>query len=668
MTDQSVTGRGKIVAIAILMAIVLLGGGGLFAFWWMHRPAAFGIDKRVAWTTSKVIGTPEPPDPFMVERVFPRLKFKEPLEIAFVPGGNRVVVVQHDGKIFSFPNDNAASAADRMIDVSKLPALDKFKGNNGNETIGFTFDPDFQKNHFCYICYHANFPGKPMLDYAKAYPQNATASHVSRFTVSDANPPTIDPATEQLIIAWPGNGHNAGCLKFGPDGDLYIATGDNGDPNPPDPFQIAQNVGDLRSKILRVDVHHPSDDKAYSIPTDNPFVSLPDARGEVYAFGFRNPWRFSFDRETGDLFAGDVGWELWESVDHVIKGGNYGWSITEGPQPVYPNGKVGPSPVSLPEFSLPHTEAASVTGGYVYHGKRVPELQNQYLFGDWETRRLWAAPFDGRKLGKYRTIAQTDLRIVSFGEDAEGELYIVDYEGGGIYRVAPNPTAGSDRNFPRKLSATGLFANLTEQAPNPGVVAFNINAPQWVDGSTSVRFIAVPSEAPITDDDDGKLNFPKNTVLVRTLSLPMAAGDETTRKKIETQLLHYDGRQWHGYAYQWDANQTDATLVDGNGLDVPLTVADPSAQNGRREQIWHFNSRAQCMTCHTTWTNYALAFNQPQLDRTEQYQVGSSIVADSQLHSFRHLGLLPEPGAARGPQGWIAGPKGRPACGVGQSV
>ena len=563
-----------------------------------------------------------------------------------MPGGNRVVVVQHDGKIFSFPNDNAATVADRMIDISRLPTLAKIKGTDGNETIGFTFDPDFQKNHYCYVCYHANFPGKPALEYAKAYPQNATASHVSRFTVSDTNPPTIDPASELVIITWPGNGHNAGCLKFGPDGDLYISTGDNGDPNPPDPFQIAQNVGDLRSKILRIDVRHPEGDKAYSIPADNPFVGLPDARGEVYAFGMRNPWRFSFDRETGDIFAGDVGWELWESVDHVTKGGNYGWSITEGPQPVYPKGKVGPSPISPPEFSLPHTEAASLTGGYVYHGKRVPELQNQYLFGDWETRpALGRAPFDGKKLGKYHTIAQTDLRIVSFGEDAQGEVYIVDYEGGGIYRVAPNPNIGSDRNFPRKLSATGLFSNVTGQAPNPGVVAFNINAPQWVDGSTSVRFIAVPSQDAITadKDDDNKLNFPKNTVLVRTLSLPMAAGDETTRKKIETQLLHYDGRQWHGYSYQWDANQTDATLVDANGLDAPLTVVDPAAPTGKRQQIWHFNSRAQCMTCHTTWTHFAAAFNQPQLDRTEQYQVGNSIVADSQLHSFRHLGLLPEP-------------------------
>ena len=396
MSNADSSSRRKIaISIAVIFLLVIVGVGGvMFQSWWSNRPVPFGIDQRKAWTLSKVIGAPEPPDPYIAERVFPKLKFAEPLDIEFPPGSNRVFVVQHDGKIFSFPNDNASAKADLAIDISRLKSLDKahFPQTIGSETLGLAFDPKFQANHYCYVCYHANFPGAQALEYAERYPQNKTASHVSRFTVSTNDPPTIDPASEQVLITWPGNGHNAGCLRFGPDGDLYIATGDNGDPDPPDPFQIAQNVGDLRSKILRIDVTHPSGDLPYTIPADNPFVSTPaGARGEVYAYGLRNPWRFGFDRETGDLFAGDVGWELWESVYHVKSGGNYGWSITEGPQPVYPNGKRGPTPITPAEFSLPHTEAASITGGTVYRGKRLPGLRGQYVFGDWQTRRLWVA-------------------------------------------------------------------------------------------------------------------------------------------------------------------------------------------------------------------------------------------------------------------------------------
>ena len=277
------------------------------------------------------------------------------------------------------------------------------------------------------------------------------------------------------------------------------------------------------------------------------------------------PGGLALIRASGSIWAGDVGWELWESVYLIVSGGNYGWSITEGPQPVYPNGKKGPTPIIPPALTLPHTEAASITGGVVYHGKRLPALQNHYVFGDWETRRLWAAPVNGKKLGAYRTIAQTDLRVVSFGEDAEGELYIVDYQGGGLWRIVPNPASGSELAFPRKLSETGLFSDTARQVPNPGVLPFNINTPQWVDGSTSERFIAVPSNKPVYDNEDNKRIYPANTVLARTLSLPMTAGDASTRRKIETQLLHFDGRQWHGYSYAWDDSQSNATLVENAG-------------------------------------------------------------------------------------------------------
>jgi putative heme-binding domain-containing protein len=605
----------------------------------------FGVAERVPWTTSKVVGSPEAPDPFLTERIFPKLTFNKPLDIAYAPGSNRVFVVQQEGKILSFPDDAKVEKADLLLDVTKLESLKDFPRSIGLNLYGLTFDPDYRTNHYCYICYVPAFPYRRAVDYAKAWPENKTAARVSRFTVSESDPPTIDSRSEQIIIAWPGGGHNGGCLKFGKDGNLLVSTGDNGDPNPPDPFSIGQEVGDLRSKILRIDVRKPSGDKLYSIPADNPFVNTPGARGEVFAYGLRNPWRFSVDSVTGDIWAGDVGWELWESIYHIVSGGNYGWSITEGPQPVYPKGKRGPTPIIPPDVALPHTESASVSGGCVYHGKKLPALAGQYIFGDWETRRLWAAPYDGKKLGKHRTIAQTDQRIVAFGEDAEGELTIVDHESGGLFRIAPNPKVGGERNFPHLLSASGLFTNVAKQIPSPGVVPFSINTPQWVDGSTSQHFIAVPGNGKIYDKpDDGKRIYPVNSVLVRTLSLPMVAGDECSSRKIETQLLHFDGRQWHGYSYQWNSSQTDAMLVGGNGNDILLTIFDGAAPGGKREQTWHFNSRAQCMTCHTTWTSYAIALSEQQIDRMEKYPaIDGGMTADNQLRTLRHLGLYPYP-------------------------
>ena len=217
---------------------------------------------------------------------------------------------------------------------------------------------------------------------------------------------------------------------------------------------------------------------------------------------------------------------------------------------------------------------------------------------------------------------------------------------GGIWRLSPNPNVGTDSKFPRKLSETGLFSDTAGQVPNAGVYPFNVIAPEWVDGASADRFIAVPSNKNITDVKDNGRVYPDNTVLVRTFSLPMESGP----KKVETQLLHYDGRQWHGYSYQWNDNQTDATLVDGGGADVALTVSDPATPEGKRQQIWHFNSRAQCMTCHTNWTDYTLAFNELQLDREEQYQTADrGLVKDNQIRVFQKLGLLPPTNADNHP-------------------
>jgi putative heme-binding domain-containing protein len=367
------------------------------------------------------------------------------------------------------------------------------------------------------------------------------------------------------------------------------------------------------SSILRIDVDHRDKGMHYAVPKDNPFVGLKGARPEVWAYGLRNPWRMSFDSETGALYVGDVGWELWESVHRVEKGGNFGWSAMEGPQPIKPH-KVGPTPIRPPLIELPHSIACSVTGGRVYHGKRFPELRGAYIFGDWETRRLWAARFEGDRTKEMPEITRPSVRIVAFGEDKEGELYFLDYDGGTVHTLARNDGASKNSAFPTRLSETGLFASTKDHAPAAGVVPFTVKSRQWQDGATAEYWAAFPGTSAATLYATAKpipgmvywhsfrMHFPKDAVLLRTLSL---AG-----RRVETQLLHYDGVDWRGYSFAWRDDQADADLAAADGDEKEVRDADRAGT-----RLWQFYSRNQCLLCHNNQSEYALAFLPEQLSR-----------------------------------------------------
>jgi putative heme-binding domain-containing protein len=438
-------------------------------------------------------------------------------------------------------------------------------------------------------------------------------------------------------------------LHFGYDGFLYISTGDAASPNPPDALDTGQDISDLLSSILRIDVDHEDKDKLYAIPHDNPFLSTPRARPEVWAYGFRNPWRMSFDRPTGDLWVGDVGWELWEMVYRVKRGGNYGWSVMEGPQAVRPQSKRGPTPILPPNLAFPHTEAASITGGYVYRGKRLKDLAGAYICGDWVTKKLWGTLFDGDKIVWHKELAQGTQRVVAFGLDQDQELYFVNHdENGTIHQLSPNDAAKDYRpNFPRQLSETGLFARVKDHMPAPGVVPFSINAEQWADHAVAERFVALPGTATVKMYDkfvairdggfySGQVFLPKDGVLAKTLSLEMEAGNPQSRRRLETQILHFDGSAWNAYTFAWNDDQTDAALVPAAGMERTFIVKDREAPGGKRRQAWHFQSRAQCITCHNPWAGYALAFNPLQLNKTHSY----GAVVDDQLRVLKDLGLV----------------------------
>jgi uncharacterized repeat protein (TIGR03806 family) len=589
-----------------------------------------GMDKRVPWTTSRIKGSPEPPPPFRSEVAFPKLKFFEPLDLACVPGKNRLAVATRPGKIYTFVNDPATTKAELLLDVKKL-------------IYAITFHPQFARNGYLYVTYIAE-DGKP------------NGTRVSRYQVK-GDPPKADPASEKILFTWPAGGHNAGCLKFGPDGYLYIGTGDGS--GIADQLHTGQNISDLLSSILRIDVDHPDDDKPYSVPKDNPFVNRKDARPEIWAYGLRQPWKFSFDRQSGELWCGDVGQDLWEMVYRIEKGGNYGWSVMEGAHEFRPERKKGPTPILKPIVEHSHSDFRSVTGGYVYRGKRLKDLAGAYVYGDFDTGRVWALRHDGKKVTWHQELTKLQQRLVSFGEDEAGELYHLDWVGGQVHRLMPAQKTSDFADFPRKLSETGLFASTKEHKPAPGLIPYSVNAALWSDGASKERFLAIPGDGKIRFDAieypqpapgaPRGWKFPDGTVVVKTFALEMEKGKPQSRKRLETRILHFQqlggseevgDQYWRGYTYVWNDEQTDAELLDAGGLDRVYTIKDKDAPGGTRRQKWHFPSRAECTLCHTMPAKYVLGVNTLQLNRDHDY--GNGRVAN-QLRTFEHLGLFTKP-------------------------
>ncbi|MCH7687747.1 MAG: PQQ-dependent sugar dehydrogenase [Planctomycetes bacterium] len=582
----------------------------------------YGIQKRIPWTTSKITGRPEPPLPYRTEQVFPKLKFVNPVEFVSEPGTDRLFVMELTGKIFSFKNDSNAENPDLVIDLAK-------EISGMTRAYGMTFDPDYRNNRFCYLSYILAA-------------EEPLGTRVSRFKMTDTDPPTIDPNSEQILIRWKSGGHNGGALQFGPDGYFYISTGDGGPAFPPDPLKSGQDVSNILSSILRIDISHSTAEKPYSIPKDNPFVDLEGARGEVWAYGLRNPWKMSFDPKTGDLWVGDVGWELWEMVYRIEKGGNYGWSLMEAHQPVHRERKRGPTPISPPTVEHSHIEARSITGGYVYHGKRLKELAGAYIYGDYVTGKVWGLRYDGSKVTWQQELVDAPIQIICFGLDQKGELYLVDYAGT-IHRLVPNPSATANRNFPKTLSETGLFSSVKDHQPAPGVIPYSISAEPWADNATVERFVALPgrSQLGVFKESNAQIgflkgmwSFPTDGVLAKTVSLEMEKGNPASSRRLETQILHFDGDMWRGYNYIWNDEQTDAVLADIKGMNRTFTIRDSAAPMGKRQQTWHFASRSECILCHTTRSGSVQGFNPLQLNSNHDY----AEVTDNQLHTLEHIG------------------------------
>ena len=563
-----------------------------------------------AWDASHLVGTGGNALPLATEHVFPQLKFQRPVTIMSVPVKDpaeleRLLVIESDGPVSTFPNRSDVSQRDVLLDLPR-----HFR--HATQTYGLAFHPRFPAVPHIYVVYNRIQP-KPA--------ENVLA----RFTVAQFDPMRATPESEQVLMRWPSDGHNGGDVKFGPDGMLYVSTGDGGAPG--DAKNVGQRVDMVTGGVLRLDVDHQVLPKSYAVPADNPFVGQPNVLPEYWAYGLRNPWRMSF-APTGELWLGDNGDDSWESIQLIRKGHNYGWSVFEGSHPFKRTLSLGgPNPhATLPIIELPHSEARSVIGGLVYRGKNLPGLAGNYLFGDYVTGFMWAFQWDGAAPKNFRRIADTHGRPIGFGEDRAHEVLLVRLDGQ-IHRLVAAPAQEKTAEFPRRLSGTGLFASMRDLAPAPGVVPYEINASLWSDGATARRHFALPAGQRLGFSENKNWQLPDGSALVRTLELSLATGPQ----RIETQVMHRENGAWQFFTYAWNAEQTDAELVAEGGETRPA----PGFPNRR----WQFASRSECGICHTAQTNFALGMSTAQLNRDADYSALGGGVAN-QIETFARLGLF----------------------------
>lgn len=578
---------------------------------WKQRPFLEGI--HLPLDSGKI-------SPLKAEQAFP-FKFKRPVLLRSVPLESSpllLAVVEQEGKIWYFPNlDVSTQNPILFLDIkSRVCSLGMEEG-----LLGFAFHPQFEKNGYFYLYYSTL--GKE------------AGSRVSRFTASFQPQLQGNPDSELILmeIPQPYRNHNGGGIEFGPDGYLYIGLGDGGSAN--DPHNFAQNINHWLGSILRIDVDQKADGKNYQIPSDNPFVHHSKAKGEIWAYGLRNPWRFSFDRVTGDLWAGDVGQGRLEEIDIIVKGGNYGWKIREGSLAF--DTKVSPPTLPLidPVWEYPRTQGVSVTGGYVYRGKKFPELYGAYIFADYQSRKVWGIWYDGTQVIKHLLLFISPGPVASFGEDHDGEIYVCAFDGK-IYRFGYENEKGVLQEMPALLSQTGLFEEMVRLTPNPGLIPYSVNVPLWSDEAEKIRYLAIPNGQTIRWTEKDAWEFPVGSVLVKHFQIELEVNKPETLKKLETRILLRGKKGWEGYTYRWKTDQQDAVLLEESSTEV---LKRKDVQGNTFSQTWHYPSRTECFQCHTSAAGYVLGITTPQMNKISSYPTGRF----QQLTALDSIGLFHPP-------------------------
>jgi glucose/arabinose dehydrogenase len=590
---------------------------------------------------------------FALENAFGNLTFSVPVALRTPPGEtNRIFVVELGGRIWAITN-LAAPNKTLFLDLSqKVSAAD----------LGLTsmaFHPGYATNGFFFVLYTLN---------TQTAAGKGEHYRVARFSVSPVNP-NLGIATNELpLITQFSAAGSALCddMTFGSDGFLYISLGDpfadqSGSTN------TAQRIdADLFSGVLRIDVDlqvgsllpnpHPAVTTNYAVPPDNPFIGVTNYNGkavdpskvrtEFYAIGLRNPWRMFFDAQTRLLYLGDPGASTLDEINVIYKGGNYGWPFREGTAPGPQASHAPPNFTSVnPIYQF--GDPAAVIGGVVYHGQRMPSLQDAFIFGDWENGPIRALRYGGTNSVPAQTLV-SEIGIASFGVDpSNGDVLPVNHDSGVIRRLTYSTNVvGSP--LPPTLANTGVFADTAALAPNPGVVPYEVNLPAWADNAqTRHWFVIPPANQTIGFNRDNNWVFPSSMVWIQHFDLELTNGVTGSTQRVETRILVRNTAGFYGVSYRWDPTQTNATLVPEAGLDDTFSIQDGGLV---RTQAWHYPSRAECLSCHTPLAGYALGFNTAQLNRDHDYGNGTAnqirALSDAGFFSTKVPGIYALPALA----------------------
>ena len=584
---------------------------------------------------------------FALENAFPGIAFNLPHD--FATAGNSLFVTEAAGRIQLIPDVTSPSKTE-FLDIT-----DRVH-NDFNEVAmkGIALHPDYATNGHLYVTYNHLDSG-------------TYSVRVSRFTRSAGSPLTADPASEVILIDQEdiGQFHNVSVCRFGPDGYLYVGFGDGGTQE--DGLDNSQHIDkNLWSCLIRIDVDkqsgnlppNPDDDipgsdtgtANFLIPHDNPFVdatsfngqtiATTDVRTEIYATGLRNPWQFSFDSVSDELWLADVGRAEIEEVNVLAPGDNAGWAWREGTLPGIRTGDTingaveGDATLTFPVHEYGRGGAfggSSVTGGIVYRGSRFPDLQGKYVFGDYISGNIWSLV---RGTPNELELLATDGSIVSFVADpSNGDVLLLDRGDGIIHRLVETV---NDSTFPPTLSETNFFADLDNLVANPGAHPYDINLRFWSDRADKSRWFLIPNDTDLVGySRDEPWTYPEGMVWVKHFDLELTPGDPATSRRIETRFLVRNAGGAYGVTYRWNnitggLPQTEATLVGANGEDLTLP-----------NQVWHFPSRGECMTCHTPAGGHALSFNTRQLNMPGTLNASAGNQLDL-LFSQGFLDQLPE--------------------------